>query len=274
MLTKEHIHHLEMKSKEMREDILKMCHGCGKNNSHLSGCLSAVETLAVLFLETIDLVKTRDRIILSKGHAGIALYAAMKQAGLLTQEEIERPLRGSGSELFRHPARNPGKYIETTAGSLGQGLSYGAGLALAMKKKFNNSAKVFVMVGDGECNEGSVWEAAAFASHMKLDNLIVIVDKNNLQLDGFTNDIMNMDNMAEKWSAFGFDIKCVDGHNVNELYTALLCAKTQREGKPFAIIANTTKGKGVSFAENVPEWHDAYMDDKSYAIALQEVKDA
>jgi len=258
--------------KEMRLDILHMCHRCGKNSAHLSGSLSAVEILGTLFLEVLNLPKDseeNDKFILSKAHAGIALYAAMKQAGIVSQYEIESPLRGDNTDLFRHPKRNPNRYIEMTGGSLGQGLSYGAGLACAIKRRAQTKRKVYVVLGDGECNEGSVWEAASFISHMKLDNLVVIVDKNGLQLDGFTSDIMEMDNLEERWSAFGFNTFSVDGHDPHALYNAL--AQPSTNSKPLAIIANTLKGKGVSFAENAQEWHDKILDNDSYKTALQEV---
>jgi len=275
-MTEERLLQLKTITKEMRIDILNMCHGCGRNNAHLGGCLSMVEILAVLFLEIIKIKNVkpndaRDRFVLSKGHAGIAMYAALKQIGVLSQEEINQPLRGTEAILFRHPKRNPDKYIEMTAGSLGQGLSYGVGLALAAKKKSFNRSKTFVVLGDGECNEGSIWEAAAFASHNKLSNLIVIIDKNNLQLDGFTNEIMNMDNLEKRWASFGFDTVSLDGHDVSALYTALSQNAVE---KPLAIIANTTKGKGVSFAENAPQWHDGFLSDNLYETALKEVENA
>ena len=276
-MTENRIEQLKVVSREMRIDILKMCHSCGKNNAHLGGCLSSVEILSVLFLEIIKMNNNcsneyRDRFVLSKGHAGIALYAALKQIGVISQKDIQKPLRGVDAELFRHPKRNLEKYIEVSSGSLGQGFPYSVGLALAMKKKSYNDSRVFVIVGDGECNEGSIWEAAAFASHMQLDNLVVIVDKNGLQLDGFTSDILQMDNMEEKWRAFGFEVATVDGHDIEMLYLELLHARERISKKPLAIIANTIKGKGVSFAENVPEWHDGFLSDDLYEVALKEIQ--
>jgi len=268
---------LENIAKEIRIDILNMCHKCGENNAHLGGCLSAVEILTVLFLEVmsttnVKLPEAKDRFVLSKGHAGIALYAVLKQIGIVTQEEICKPLRGLNTDLFRHPKRNPNKYIEVSSGSLGLGFSYGVGLALAMKKKSFTERRTFVIVGDGECNEGSIWEAASFASHMKLDNLTVIVDKNGLQLDGFTNQIMEMDNIEERWGAFGFNTVSVDGHDIAALSRELTHSYDNR--KPLAIIANTIKGKGVSFAENAPKWHDGFLNDTLYETALKEINNA
>lgn len=275
-MTEERTVYLRKIAKEMRLDILDMCHRCGKNSAHLSGSLSVVEILAVLFMEIIKLnnvypPEARDRFILSKGHAGIALYSALKQIGVVSPEEINQPLRGLDTVLFRHPKRNASKYIEMSAGSLGQGLSYGAGVAIALKKKSYNNSRVFVILGDGECNEGSVWEAAAFSSHQKLDNLTVIIDKNGLSLDGFTQEIMNMDNLEDRWASFGFNVVTVDGHDVSELYEALSRTSTNRSGEPVAILANTTKGRGVSFAENAPEWHDKVLSDDYYMIARREV---
>lgn len=261
---------------DMRKDILTMCHNCGKQNGHLGGCLSAVEILAVLYTQIMNINEVahsgigwenRDRFILSKGHAGFVLYAALKQIGLVSQEMIQGSIRGEQSVLFRHPKKNEQFGIECSVGSLGMGLGYGIGLAEAFRRK-NTMQKVFVMLGDGECNEGSVWESAAYAGHRKLENLIVIIDKNKLQLDGYTSDVLNMDNMKERWETFGFQSLEVDGHNWEELMCAF---RTEHKGKPLAIIADTIKGKGVSFAENQVQWHDNYLSDELFEKAWEEV---
>ncbi len=261
---------------DMRKDILTMCHNCGKQNGHLGGCLSAVDILAVLYTQIMNINEVahsgiawenRDRFILSKGHAGFALYAVLKQIGLISQEMIQGSIRGEHSVLFRHPKKNEQFGIECSVGSLGMGLGYGIGLAETFKRK-KTMQKVYVMLGDGECNEGSVWESAAYAGHRKLENLVVIIDKNKLQLDGYTSDVLNMDNMRERWEAFGFQSMEVDGHNWHELIRAF---QTENKGKPLAIIADTVKGKGVSFAENQVQWHDNYLSDELYEKAWKEV---
>lgn len=262
---------------DMRHDILTMVHNCGKQNGHLGGCMSAVEVLAVLYSQVMNINEIahterdwseRDRFIMSKGHAGIAMYAAMKHVGLISQEMIDGDIRGENTILFRHPKRNIEFGIECSVGSLGMGIGYGIGLAESFRRR-NSGQSVFVMLGDGECNEGAVWESAAYASHRKLDNLIIIIDKNNLQLDGHTSEVLSMDNMSERWSAFGFRTVDVDGHDIEAVYEAF---QTQHTGKPLAIIAHTTKGKGVSFAENRTEWHDNYLSDKLYEQALNELE--
>jgi transketolase len=268
--TKEEI--LISRTKEMRKDILDMCYRCGVEKAHLGGCMSMVEILAVLYTEIMNISPKmekwdeRDRFILSKGHGGIALYAALKQAGILTKEEISRDMRGANTITYRHPKINRIKGIELSSGSLGMGLSFGAGLACAFLRK-NYTSKVYVMLGDGECNEGSVWESAAMVSHFHLKNLTVIVDVNKLQLDGTTTEILNMESMPEKWKAFGFDVIDIDGHNISAIYEAFI----KDTEKPKAIIANTIKGKGCSFAENNVAWHDNFLSDELYQLALSEL---
>ncbi len=261
---------------DMRHDILKMVYNCGKENGHLGGCMSAVEVLAVLYTQIMNINEVahsdrdwseRDRFIMSKGHAGIAMYAAMKHVGLVSQEMISGPIRGETAILYRHPKRNIGYGIECSVGSLGMGLGYGNGLQESFRRRGTNQ-RVFVMIGDGECSEGSVWESAAYASHRKLDNITVIVDMNKLQLDGPTHDILSMDNMAERWTAFGFKTVEVDGHDIEAIYKAL---QTEHVGQPLAVIAHTIKGKGISFAENKTEWHDNYLSDELYEKGIKEL---
>ena len=267
---------LPMIVQDMRRDILTMCRTCGAHNGHLGGCMSSVEILAVLYTQvmnifeashSLELWENRDRFIMSKGHAGIAMYAALKHVGLIPDKMIHGTIRGHDSILFRHPKINTDYGIECSVGSLGQGICYGLGLAESFRRK-GTPQKVFVMVGDGECNEGSVWEAAAYAGHRGLDNFIVIIDKNRLQLDGFTSDILSMENMAERWHAFGFVTAEADGHNFDELISAF---QTPHEGKPLAIICNTVKGRGISFAENNVDWHDNYLTEELYSRAMEEL---
>lgn len=268
--------HVEDIACDMRHDILTMVHNCGKQNGHLGGCMSAVEVLAVLYSQIMNINEVahsgrdwadRDRFIMSKGHAGIAMYAAMKHVGLVSQAMIDGDIRGENTVLFRHPKRNIEFGIECSVGSLGMGIGYGIGLAESFRRR-NSGQKVFVMLGDGECNEGSVWEGAAYAGHRKLENLTVIIDKNNFQLDGPTNRVLTMDNMSERWSAFGFQTVDVDGHNIEAIYEAFQMQHTDR---PLAIITHTIKGKGISFAENKTEWHDNYLSDELYGQALKEL---
>ena len=259
-------------SRGMRRDIVELVHRAGNEGAHLGGCLSLVEILTVLYTSILRYDpkrpdwELRDRVVISKNHSSIALYAAMHQAGLISDSEIQLPLYGEDTFLYKHSRRNVAHGIEISGGSLGQGISFAEGIALALRRK-GSDARVYAIVGDGECNEGSVWEAASLAGHLALDNLTVIVDKNGLQLDGATKDIINMDNMAERWSAFGFDAVTVDGHD----YAQLNAVFARRSGKPLAVIAETVKGKGVSFAEGNVDWHDNVLTDELYRQAMEEV---
>ena len=261
-------------AEDIRYDVLTMCHECGKQNGHLGGCMSVVEILTTLYCHETNLISAnlgevywedRDRVILSKGHASLAMYSALKHAGVISNDMISDGLRCKDTILYRHSKRNTDYAIEYSAGSLGLGLGFGIGVLEALKRK-NSPARVFVIVGDGECNEGSIWESAAYAGARGLENLIVIVDSNKLQLDGFTKDVLNFDNMAERWSSFGFETISVNGHNFEELISAF---SHPHKNKPLAIIANTVKGKGVSFAENKVEWHGNYLDDVSFNQAVK-----
>lgn len=257
-------------ARQMRIDSIKAVYSVGNTGGHIGGTLSMIEIMSVLYLGVMrydpenPLWEQRDRFILSKGHGALAQYAAMKQLGMISEEEL-LTFKKEGTFLFAHPSRNLERGIEFSSGSLGQGVSLAVGAALALKKK-KNDAHVYVLVGDGECNEGSVWEALASASHFKLDNLTVIVDRNGLQYDGKTGDILSMENLGAKFTAFGLHTMEVDGHEPGALYDALMlkCAG------PKAVIANTIKGKGVSFMEGVPQWHNGRLSEKQYAQALQE----
>ncbi len=265
---------LDLITKDIRFDILRMVRICGKQNGHLGGCMSAVELLTVLYTQVMNINyvshselkwSERDRFIMSKGHAGIAMYAAMKHVGLISQEMIEGSIRGDDSILFRHPKRNIEYGIECSVGSLGMGIGYGIGLAESFKRR-KTSQRVFVMIGDGECDEGSVWEGAAYASHRKLDNLIVIIDMNGLQLDGPTHEVLSIDNMSERWRSFGFETVDVDGHDIDNIIKGF---DTNHIERPLAIIAHTTKGKGIPFAENKTEWHDNYLSEELYKQGIK-----
>jgi len=246
----------ESAAQEIRYDILRMGLKTGSNGAHFGGGLSLVEIMAVLYLSVMRVDSSRprwqerDRFILSKGHGAMALYAALKQVGFVTDEEL-MTFKSNNTFLFGHPSMNLDKGIEFSSGSLGLGLALGAGTAMGLRKRGNNTSRVFVLMGDGECDEGSVWESAASAAHFGLSNLVAIVDKNGLQYDGPTREILNMDGMAEKWESFGWQTRVVDGHNLSELLGAL----DRFEGKPTVVIANTVKGKGISFMEHNPAWH-------------------
>lgn len=255
----------------IRQKVLYMTKQAGSIGAHVGGSLSMVEIMAVLYKAVLKydksnpLCETRDRFILSKGHGVIAQYAAMNVEGILSDEELST-FKSNSTRLYAHPSMNMDIGIEFSSGSLGQGLSLGVGTALALKRKKNYTSRVFVLIGDGESNEGQIWEAAMAAAHFKLDNLVVIVDKNQLQYDGSTAEVLNMFDMQKKWEAFGFDALQINGHSAE----ALISAFSTRTDKPLAIIAETIKGKGVSFMENNPVWHNNRLTQAEYEQALAE----
>ncbi len=259
----------------VRKDILKMIHNA--KSGHPGGACSCVDILSVLYKKVLNVpvewanavdFKSRDRFILSKGHASPALYAVLAHCGYFSKDLL-MGFRILGSKLQGHPSSRVGlPGIEVSTGSLGQGLSIGVGMALAMRLD-NIKSKVFVLMGDGEMQEGSVWEALMNANNQKLKNLVVIIDKNNLQIDGSTNDVKTLEPLDKKLEAFGFNVKTVDGHNFEELEKVLLDAKKSNELT--AIIANTIKGKGVSFMENNVSWHGKAPNDEELKKALEEL---
>lgn len=261
-------------SKRMRINAIKMTHNVGNVGAHIGGTLSMIEIMSVLYLGVMKydiknpLMEKRDRFILSKGHGVIAQYAALKEAGFLTDEDL-LTFKKNETQLYAHPSMNLKMGIEFSSGSLGQGLSLGVGTALALKQKNNTSSRVFVLLGDGECDEGSVWEAAASANHYQLSNLVAIVDKNNLQYDGQTKEILSMDPLEEKWKSFGWKVLSINGHSEKDLLTAL----NSDSSTPIAIIANTVKGKGVSFMEDNVLWHNNRLTDKQLIQAMEEQED-
>lgn len=205
-------------------------------------------------------------MIISKAHAAVGLYAALRYAGFMSQEDIDNAMHGE-SQFFEHPKKSVINGIEFSGGSLGQGLSLGMGTALALKKKGNDKSRVVVVLGDGECDEGQVWEAAAAITHFNLKNVTVIIDANGLQYDGVSKEIMSLGNMCDRWKSLGYETVEVDGHDVIALKTEL--SKLQQ--RPKAVIAKTVKGKGLSFAENVVEWHTGRLTDELYNQALEEI---
>lgn len=260
----------EQKCLNLRKRIVELSYKAGKNGSHLGGCLSLVEILeallSVMKRDDTDL-ESRDRLILSKGHGALALYCALEQAGLLSKEYIDT-FESNGTDFFAHAKRNVEKGVEFSGGSLSLGLSFSVGVALACKGK-GLSNHIYTIVGDGECDEGLVWESLMAAAKFKLNNLTVIVDLNGLQSDGFTKDVMDTSLLSEKFSAFGFVCTIVDGHNTEALKTAF----TRVCDKPQVVIANTVKGKGLSFVENEPRWHHGVLTDKLYEQALEELNE-
>lgn len=265
----------ESAAKRIRRRIIDMTYHIGKTGAHLGGSLSLVELLACLYGGCIRF-KTdepswegRDRVILSKGHAALALYPALVEAGIIDASELDT-FKQDGSKLGGHPSLNGLPGIEFASGSLGQGLSLGVGTCIALKRKDNLDSRVFVFLGDGECDEGAVWEAAASASHYGLNNLVAVVDMNAIQYDGLTTEIMDMSPIENKWRDFGWNTIMVDGHSVPEI----LAAYAVRGEKPLVILAHTVKGKGISFMENNCKFHNAALSDEQYKLAIEELEKA
>jgi transketolase len=262
----------ERAAEKMRCDIIKMTYSAGIQGAHIGGSLSLVEILSALYVGGIlkyDLKNPgwdgRDRLILSKGHGAMALYAALNEIGVIPEDDLWT-YKSNDTYIALHPAQDASKGLEFSSGSLGQGLSLGIGTALALLRKNNAQSRMFVILGDGECDEGSVWEAAACAAHYGLNRIVAIIDCNALQNDGFTNDILRMEDMSYKWSSFGWDSVTVDGHNMQALYEVLSVISD----KPRAVIAKTVKGKGVSFMENNFRWHNARLSKIQYEQAMSE----
>jgi transketolase len=259
-------------SNNLRKTILETALLAGHSSSHFGGALSSVEIVSTLYSGIMNLDKNnplwedRDRFILSKGHACLVLYSALKEIGYVDKKELEK-FEKSDSEFLGHPVINKKKGIEFSTGSLGMGLSLGIGVAISLKKRSKKS-KVYVLIGDGECNEGSVWEAAMFASHMQMDNLTIIIDNNGYQQTGTNKDILNIKSLKNAWSGFGWETLQVDGHNVNDLISSF----NFKTKKPKAIIAKTIKGKGFSFSENNNDWHHKVLSKNQYDLGLDELK--
>ena len=263
---------LELMAVKIRKHVLTMLHEA--RSGHTGGSLSAVDAIVALYFHHMrhnpsnPRDPNRDRFILSKGHAVPALYAALAECGYFDVSEL-LTLRKINSRLQGHPANTKTPGIEVSTGSLGQGLSFGIGVALAGKldrKDYN----VYVMVGDGETDEGQIWEAAAAASHYKLDNLTALLDRNRLQIDGFTEDVMSLEIVRERWRAFGWNVIEVDGHNMKEILDALHKADAHKK-QPTMIILHTVKGRGVSFMENKAEYHGVAPNDEEYEKAMKEL---
>ena len=256
----------------MRQEIIKMLAKSG--SGHPGGSLSATDILAVLYCQELNIdpsepkMAGRDRFVLSKGHAAPALYAALALRGFFPLEELAG-LRQLGSMLQGHPDMNKVPGVDMSTGSLGQGLSAACGMAISAKiDKLDN--RVYALVGDGESQEGQIWEAAMFAAHYKLDNLIAFLDHNHLQIDGNIENVMSPEPLADKWRAFGWNVIEINGHDIEQIISALDQAK-RVTGQPTMIIAETIKGKGVSFMENNAGWHGAAPSEEEAKNALAEL---
>ena len=260
-------------ARTLRRHVVTMIGNAG--SGHPGGSLSAVEIIATLFFHIMRYDpqnpqwEDRDRFVLSKGHAAPLLYATLAEAGYLPVDELST-LRKLGSRLQGHTDRTLTPGVEMSAGSLGQGLSFGIGMALAARLDARGY-RVYTLLGDGECDEGQVWEAAMAASHFKLDNIVAIIDRNDIQLDGWTKDIMNIEPLAAKWRSFGWHTIEVNGHDLEELLAAFEEAKITK-GQPTAIVAHTIKGKGVSFMENNPDFHGKVPNAEELKQALDELR--
>ncbi|NLN17312.1 MAG: transketolase [Firmicutes bacterium] len=263
---------LEEKAKMIRRNIVEMIGDTRRG--HLGGSLSIADIVAVLYYHTMRLRpgdpswEDRDRFLLSKGHAALAQYAALIDLGYIPKEELYK-LKDLGSMTQGHPDMRKTPGIEAGTGSLGQGLSVAVGMALGLRLAGKDS-KVYVIVGDGELNEGQIWEAAMAAAHYEVDNLVAFLDYNGLQATGCCAETMRTEPLPEKWAAFGWHVINIDGHDIGQILDALDEAAAVRE-KPVMIVAKTVKGKGVSFAENVAGFHHGEMTTEQYKQALAEL---
>ena len=264
---------LEKKATELRKDIVTMI--CKSKSGHPGGSLSVIDILTALYYDVMNIdvanpkKEDRDRFVLSKGHAAPALYAVLADKGYINKELLGT-LRQFGSPLTGHPDMKQVSGVEISTGSLGQGLSVANGMALASRLQ-NIPYRVYVAMGDGELQEGQVWEAAMTSAQYKLDNLTAFVDYNNLQIDGNVSDIMNVASVEDKFKAFGWNVLTIDGHNFQEILDAVEKAK-ECKGKPTMIVANTVKGKGVDFMENVCGFHGVAPTEEETKRAIEQLE--
>ena len=268
MTTKE----IEKSALAIRKRIIKMAYE-SKGNVHLGGALSMVDILAVLYGEVLrgagNSYEERDKFVLSKGHGALALFATLGEMGFIAEERLQTYL-ADGSNLCAHPVMEPEIGIESSNGSLGQGISMAAGMALSAKRK-KRDYQVYTIIGNGESNEGLVWEAIAFAAQFNLDNFTVIIDDNKFQNDGPSEKIMYALNYKERLLAFGFDVIRINGHAISEIRGALTSHHTG--SRPKAVIADTIKGYGISFMENDNSWHHNRLTQKNYEQAMKELEE-
>lgn len=264
---------LQKKSNHIRRQILDMC--VRAKTGHVTSSFSSVEILVSLYYGGILRYKAsrpqwdnRDRFILSKGQASPLLYAILADLNFFPKKELRKFCQREG--IFGVHLQNDVPGVEITSGSLGHGLGIAAGIALASKID-KKPYLTFVLLGDGECHEGSIWESAMFAAHHKLNNLIAFVDRNHLCVTGFTEEIVRLNPLQQKWQAFGWEAVVIDGHSFQEIFAALNDFRTLKRDKPYVIIANTVKGKGVSFMENKPLWHGMAPQGKEAVMAKKEL---
>jgi len=266
----EHINRLEQQCFEMKLKALELAQSTSFG-AHIGGGFSVMEIMTSLYeIANISSMEdvSRDRIILSKAHGVLALYTALWKKGYISDEELAT-FETDGTQFHGHPHRNLQKGIEFSGGSLGLGISYAVGVAKACKMRGINNT-VYVILGDGEMNEGIVWESLMSIAHFNLDNIIVIVDKNGYQLDGPTSEIMGTTSIENKMKAFGFDTETVDGHSIEKLLSTL----SKKNSKPRAVVANTVKAHGISFLENNKLSHQCVLSKKKYEQAVEEIKEA
>lgn len=270
----EHIEYKKIASR-IRMDVIEEVHSAG--SGHPGGSLSAADIVTALYFGEMNIdpknpqMKGRDKFVLSKGHAAPVQYAALAEKGYFPKEELTT-LRKLGSRLQGHPNMHKLPGIEMSTGSLGQGFAVCVGMAIANKID-NDPGRIYTLLGDGELQEGLIWEAAMASAHYKLDNLCVIVDWNGLQIDGRNDDVMTVSPVDEKFKAFGFNVLTIDGHSFEQIFEAFKQAR-ECEGKPTAIIAKTHKGRGVSFMEDQAGWHGKAPDDQQAQQAISELEEA
>lgn len=269
--SEDNVKRLRDMAKRMRLDAMDMALASGRNGSHLGGSLSAIEIMAVLYGEVLNydisnpLDLERDRFIPSKNHCVLAHIPALAEAGFIPHDEIVE-FQKDGGRLTGYPQR-PEIGLEYSGGSLGMAISVGVGLALSARESGRKS-HIYILMGDGELNEGSIWEAFMSAAHYKLDNLTAIIDRNHLSYDGNTEDVMGLENLSAKMQSFNWNVSNCDGHDVADLLRAF---DEKKKGIPNVVIADTIKGKGVSFIENKPEWHHHRLSQAEYEIAREEI---
>ena len=264
---------LEITACKVRMGVIESVHAA--KSGHPGGSLSSADILTYLYFKKLNIdpknpdMEDRDRFVLSKGHIAPGRYSVLAHRGFFPVEELKK-LRQIGSFLQGHPDKKGTPGVDMSSGSLGQGISCATGMALSAKH-FNNDFKVYALLGDGECEEGQVWEAAMFAANKKLDNLVAVVDYNGLQIDGSLDDVNSPMPLDKKFEAFNWNVITIDGHNFDEIEQAFQKADN-KNGKPTVIIANTVKGKGVSFMENQVGWHGSAPNDEQYETAMNELK--